>query len=183
MKRSDLKHFIDIKMDTTYSSCDYHLLGEGISSLTEEFNPEEETQQWINQENGTTEIKSYTPSISVEMQDVDQDDTDLVDWFNKMVDTLPTAKKAVSSYVRLRVSGSGPSYPAIRRACSISVGSTGGDAGTNVTNAITIGGRGDGVPGTFNITTMEFTPDAGTEPAAFSSRSKTTETTNKSSLS
>lgn len=157
MKRHDLRHFIDVSMDTTLKSPDYHLLGDGIASLTEEFNAEEETEQWINQENGTTDIKSYTPSIDVEMQDIDQDDTDLVDWFYSMIDTLPTGSKAVTSYVRVRVKGSGPSYPAVQRKCSVSVGSTGGDAGDNVTNSITLGGRGDGIQGTFNVETGKFT--------------------------
>lgn len=156
-KRHELQHFVDISMDKSLASPDYHLLGDGIASLTEEFNAEEETEQWINQENGTTDIKSYTPSISVEMQDIDQDDTDLVDWFNNLIDTLPTGSKAISSYVRVRVKGAGPSYPAVQRKCAISVGSTGGDAGANVTNSITIGGRGDGIQGTFNAETKKFT--------------------------
>lgn len=158
MKRHLLAHYVDIKMDSTFASSDYHLLGEGINSLTEEFNPEEETEQWINQANGTTDIKSYTPSISVEMQDVDQDDTDLVDWVNTMIDTLPTGKEAVTSYVRVRLKGNGPEYPAVRRLCAVSVASTGGDAGANVTDSITLGGRGDGVQGTFNAETKTFTP-------------------------
>ena len=162
MKRHELQHFVDIEMDVTLANTDYHLLGDGIASLTEEFNAEEETEQWINQENGTTDIKSYTPSISVEMQDIDQYDTDqydtdLVDWFNNLIDTLPTGSKAISSYVRVRVKGAGPSYPAVQRKCAISVGSTGGDAGSNVTNSITIGGRGDGIQGTFNAETKKFT--------------------------
>lgn len=157
MKRHELQHFVDINMDKTLSDTDYHLLGDGIASLTEEFNAEEETEQWINQENGTTDVKRYTPSISVEMQDIDQDDTDLVDWFNNLIDTLPTGSKAISSYVRVRIKGSGPSYPAVQRKCSVSVGSTGGDAGDNVTNSITLGGRGDGIQGTFNVQTGKFT--------------------------
>lgn len=157
MKRHELQHFVDISMDKTLANPDYHLLGDGISSLTEEFNVEEETEQWINQENGTTDTKSYTPSIDVEMQDIDQDDTDLVDWMNHMIDTLPTGSKAISSYVRVRIKGSGPSYPAVQRKCAVSVGSTGGDAGENVTDSITLGGRGDGIQGTFNVQTKKFT--------------------------
>ncbi len=53
------------------SGQDYHLIGEGVDSLSEEFNPETETKQWINQANGNTEIKSYTPNIDVDMEDVD----------------------------------------------------------------------------------------------------------------
>lgn len=179
MKRHELQHFIDIKMDKTLANPDYHLLGDGIASLTEEFNAEEETEQWINQENGTTDIKSYTPSISVEMQDIDQDDTELVDWFNHLIDTLPTGSKAVSSYIRVRIKGSGPSYPAVQRKCAISVGSTGGDAGANVTNSITIGGRGDGIQGTFNVETGKFTA-GGAAPASETMDSRKTEKSNLS---
>lgn len=156
-KRDKLQHFIDINMDKTLESPDYHLLGDGISSMTEEFNVEEETEQWINQANGTTDVKSYTPSMEVEMQDIDQKDTALVDWMYNMIDTLPTGSEAVTSYVRVRIKGSGPSYPAVQRECSISVGSTGGDAGDNIMNSITIGGRGDAIHGTFNAETKKFT--------------------------
>lgn len=157
MKRHLLKHFVDISMDKTLANTDYHLIGEGVASLTEEMNAEEETEQWINQENGTTDLKSYTPSITIEMQDVDQEDTDLIDWIDGLVDTLPTGSSAVSSYVRVRIKGSGPSYPAVQRKCVVTVGNTGGDAGSNVTNTITLGGRGDGIKGTFNVETSKFT--------------------------
>lgn len=171
MKRHELQHFVDINNDKTMSNPSYHLLGEGITSLTEEFNAEEESEQWINQQNGTTDVKSYTPSISLEMQDVDQDDTDLVDWINNLIDTLPTGSKAVTSYVRVRIKGAGPSYPAVQRMCAITVGNTGGDAGSNVTNSITLGGRGDGIQGTFNAETKKFTPEGAAEASLDKSKS------------
>lgn len=157
MKRHLLRHFVDVAMDTTYEASEYHLLGEGIESLTEEFNAEEETLQWINQESGTTDIKSYTPTIEVERQNVDQDDTELTEWFNKMIDELPTGKSAATSYVRVRLVGDGPTYPAILQPCTVTVGSTGGDAGGNVTDTLTLGGRGDKIAGTYNVTTGKFT--------------------------
>lgn len=160
MKRHLLQHLVDIAMDKTFEKSDYHLLGEGISSLTEEFNAEEETEQWINQANGTTDLKSYTPSIEVEMQDVDQEDTALIDWINNLVDTLPTGKECVTSYLRVRLTGEGPDYPAVRRLCAVTVSNTGGDAGGNVINSIKLGGRGDGVKGTFSAQTKKFTETA-----------------------
>lgn len=160
--RHNLQHFVDINMDSTLANTDYHLIGEGVSSLTEDMNAEEETNQWINQANGTTNLKSYTPSVPVEMQDVDQEDTDLMDWIYEMIDTLPTGSKAVTSYVRVRIKGNGPTYPAVQRKCTVTVGSTGGDAGSPVTNSITLGGRGDGIQGTFNAETKKFTPTTAT---------------------
>ncbi len=59
MKRHLLRHFVDVKMDTSSegTAADYRLLGTGITSLTEEMNPETETVQYINQENGSTDLK------------------------------------------------------------------------------------------------------------------------------
>ncbi len=156
MKRHLLRHYVDITMDKTLAEPDYHLIGEGVSSLSEDMNAEEETVQWINQESGTTDLKSYTPSISIEMQDVDQEDTELVEWVNKIVDTLPTGSNATTSYVRVRITGGGPTYPAVQRKCTVTVNSTGGDAGGNVTNTITLGGCGDGIQGTFNVENGTF---------------------------
>lgn len=149
---------------------DYHLIGEGVESLSEEFNAETETTQWINQSNGNTDVKSYTPNIEIEMQDVDQEDTDLIEWVNSMIDTLPTGPAAVTSYVRVRLNKkvSEGVYKATQRLCALSVSSTGGDAGSNVTNSISLGGKGDGVQGTFNITTGKFTPGDTSTPSVAS---------------
>lgn len=157
MKRHLLRHFVDIAMDPTYATSDYHLLGPGIETMSEEFNAESDTTQWINQESGTTDLKGYTPSIEIERQDVDDDDEDLTNWFHKIIDELPIGKDAYTSYVRVRLSGKGPSYPAVLQPCVAQAGSTGGDAGGNVTDSITLGGRGDRIAGTFNVSTGKFT--------------------------
>lgn len=163
MKRDKLAHYVDIKMQTDINSteAEYHLLGEGIDSLTEEFNPETDTKQWINEANGNTDVSSYTPSISVDIEDCDQEDSALMDWIDDLVDTLPTQKSAVSSYVRVRLNrpaaGNEKVFKAVKRMCAISVDSTGGDAGSNVADSITLGGKGDGVQGYFDISTNVFT--------------------------
>lgn len=161
-KRELLAHYVDINMVKTAagSGQDYHLIGEGVESLSEEFNSETETKQWINQANGNTDVKSYTPNIDFDMEDVDPEDEEMQEWVNEMVDTLPTGSAAVTSYIRVRLknpTGEG-AYKAVKRMCAVSVGSTGGDAGANVTNSISLGGKGDGIPGTFNVTTNTFTP-------------------------
>lgn len=175
MKRHLLRHFVDIKMDTTYAKSEFHLLGEGISSLTEEFNAEEETNQWINQESGTTDVKSYRPSIGVERQNIDQDDSDLSEWFEEMIDTLPTGKSAVTSYVRVRLVGNGPTYSATLQPCVVTVVSTGGDAGGNVTDSITLSGRGDKIKGTFTVSgnTGTFTKDTASAASVQTASAKT----------
>lgn len=154
--REKLMHFFNIGSATT---ANYVLLGDGITSLTEEFNPESETKQYINQSNGTTNIKSYTPSISVEKEYI-KDDA-LQAWIDEKVKILPTGSDAESDYIRVNVfdttSTSGV-YKAVKRPCTYQFDSLGGDAGSELMNAMTLGGKGDGIQGTFNVSTKTFTP-------------------------
>lgn len=155
MKRHELKHYVDTSMGSGAPS--WALLGDGINSLTEEMNPEEETNQWINQENGDSEIKSYTPSIEVEKQDCVDDEAQT--WIDTMVDELPTGNSATTAYVRFRLKDkvSEGVYKAYKRNCAVTVNNTGGDAGGNVVNSVKLSGKGSQVKGTFNIATKTFT--------------------------
>lgn len=154
MKRNDLQHYFDTSMG---QETGYALLGDGISGLEEQFNPEEDTTQWINQANGNTEVKSYTPSIEVSKEDCIDDDMQTC--IDTLVDTLPTGMAAESFYIRLRMKDkvSDGVYKAYKRKCAVSVTSTGGDAGNNVVNGIKIGGKGEAIAGTYNIKTNTFT--------------------------
>lgn len=163
MKRHELLHYVDTSMGS--GSPAFAMLGNGISSLTEEMNPEEETNQWINQENGDSEIKSYTPSVEVEKQDCEDDEAQA--WIDKMVDELPTGQAATTAYVRFRLKdkvGEGV-YTAYKRNCAVTVNNTGGDAGGNVVNSVKLSGKGSQVKGTFNISTKTFTEGEVTPPA------------------
>jgi len=152
--REKLMHFFNIG---TTAAPEYVLLGDGITSLTEDFNPESETKQYINQGNGTTNIKSYTPSISVEKEYIKDDD--LQDWINQKIKTLPTGSSAISDYVRINIleAAVAGAYPAVKRACSYQFDSIGGDAGSPLVSAMTLGGVGDGIQGKFDVTAKTFT--------------------------
>ena len=86
--REKLMHFFNIGTSDVEK---YVLLGDGITSLSEEFNAESETKQYINQKNGTTNIKSYTPSISVEKEYIKDDE--LQAWMNEKIKILPTGSE------------------------------------------------------------------------------------------
>lgn len=155
--REKLMHFFNIGSATTPS---YVLLGDGITSLTEEFNPESDTKQYINQANGTTVIKSYTPSISVEKEYI-KDDL-LQAWMDTKIKDLPTGSSAESDYIRLNVfdtTSTESVYHAVKRKCTYQFDSIGGDAGSELMNNMTLGGVGDGIKGTFNVTTKTFVED------------------------
>lgn len=164
MKRYQLSHFVDTSMMAENSA--YVLLGDGIESLTENFNPETETKQWIHQKDGTTTLKSYTPSFDVERQDCVDDNCRT--WIKRMINELPTGAEARTYVVRVdqtdQVEESGTpvanTYVAYRRIFTVSATSTGGDAGGDVVDALNFGGVGDQVKGKFNTSTLTFTPDA-----------------------
>lgn len=153
--REKLVHFLNIGSSTTAS---YALLGDGITSLTEEFNPETETKQYINQANGVTTIKSYTPSISVEKEYIKNEAVQT--WMNEKVRLLPTGSDAESDYIRVNLfdeTTTTNEYKAVKRKCSYQIDSVGGDAGSELITALTLGGIGDGIQGTFNVQTKTFT--------------------------
>ena len=143
--REKLMHFFNIGTSDVEK---YVLLGDGITSLSD-----------INQKNGTTNIKSYTPSISVEKEYIKDDE--LQAWMNEKIKILPTGSEAMSDYVRvnsLETPTEAGVYPAVKRKCSYQFDSIGGDAGSELMNNMTLGGVGDPIQGTFNVSTKEFTP-------------------------
>lgn len=153
--REKLMHFFNIG---TASAPNYVLLGDGITSLTEEFNPEQDTKQYIHQSNGTTTVKSYTPSIAVEKEYIRDDE--LQKWMDEKIKILPTGTAAQSDYVRINILEEAVegAYPAVKRRCSYQFDSIGGDAGDELVSGMTLGGIGDGIQGTFNVETRTFTP-------------------------
>ncbi len=145
--REVLRHYFNIG---TLASPKWVLLGDGITSLTEEFNPETDTKQYINQSNGTTSLKSYTPSIPIEREYISDE---LQRWIDEKVKILPTGSKAISEYVRINLLDTpvDGAYPAVKRKCTYQFDSIGGDAGSPLVNSMTLGGAGDGVQGTFTV--------------------------------
>lgn len=153
--REKLVHYLNIG---TSSTPKYVLLGDGITSLTEEFNPESETKQYINQANGTTVIKSYTPSISIEREYIKDDE--LQAWIDEKIKTLPTGSDAETDYIRINLfdeTATSGTYNAVKRKCTFQFDSVGGDAGSALVNALTLGGIGDGIVGTFKVSDKTFT--------------------------
>jgi len=155
--REKLMHFFNIGTEETP---EYELLGDGITSLTEEFNPESETKQYINQSNGTTTVKSYTPSISVSKEYIKGDK--IQTWIDEKIKVLPTGSAAQADYVRINVLEATEDgvYPAVKRKCTYQFDNIGGDAGTELVSGMTLGGVGDGIQGTFDVKTKTFTATA-----------------------
>lgn len=155
MAREVLMHFLNIGTGT---DPEYVLLGDGITSLTEEFNPESEKKHYINKKSPSNNVKSYSPSISVEKEYI-QDEA-LQDWIDKKVRELPTGAKAKADYVRINImeaADDSGNYPAVKQPCSYQFDSIGGEAGGDLMNKMTLAGDGDSIQGTFNVATKTFT--------------------------
>lgn len=156
--REKLMHFFNIG---TSEAPQYVLLGDGITSLTEEFNPEAESKHYINMASASNRIKSYAPSISVEKEYIKGEE--LQTWINEKIRELPLGAEAESDYVRINIldgASEDGSYPAIKRPCTYQFDSIGGDGGGEIMNNMTLAGNGDQVKGTFNVKTLTFTETA-----------------------
>ncbi|MCM1112870.1 MAG: hypothetical protein NC399_06405 [Muribaculum sp.] len=152
--RDNLRHYFNIG---TAKAPEYVLLGDGITSLTEEFNPETEQKHYIHQKDGTNNIKSYSPSISVEKEYIKGED--FQNWIDQKIKTLPTGAEAMSDYVRINIMEEGVDgvYPAVRRKCTYQFDSVGGEGGGVLVNSMTLSSAGDGKQGTFDVASKTFT--------------------------
>lgn len=154
--REKLMHFLNIG---TTDKPTYVLLGDGITSLTEEFNPESETKHYINMASASNSLKSYAPSISVEKEYIKGEA--LQTWINEKIRVLPVGAEAEADYVRINILDSASengTYPAVKRPCTYQFDSIGGDGGGEIMNNMTLTGNGDAVQGTFDVKTLTFTP-------------------------
>lgn len=160
--REDLRHYVDVAMDSDNPQLE--LLGDGIESLEENMNPEEETKHYIHMESASNNVKAYQRTFDVDKEDCVDDEVQ--SWIDTLVDDLPRGAKAKTSFVRFRlkdaVSGSEGVYRAIRVPCTVSVNSTGGSGGDYVHNSISVKQQGDDIHGTFDIKTNTFTADSTT---------------------
>ena len=157
--REQLRHYIDVSMGA--EDAQYELLGDGVSSLNEEMNPEEETKHYIHMSKASNNVKAYQRTFEVDKEDCIDDEVQK--WIDSLVDNLPTGASAKTSFVRLRlkdaVEGQAGSYKAIKVPCTVSVSSSGGDGGDYVHNIISVKQQGEDVKGVFDIATNTFTAD------------------------
>lgn len=157
--REDLRHYVDVAMND--KNPQFELLGDGIESLEENMNPEEESKHYINMKNASNSIKSYQRTFDVDKEDCIEDEVQ--SWIDTLVDDLPKGDKAHTSFVRFRlkdaVTGKEGVYRAIRVPCTVSVNSSGGNGGDYVHNSISVKQQGDDIRGTFDVKTKTFTED------------------------
>ena len=154
-KRSKFMAFLN----TTPSSetATWSRMGKGITGQTVNYNPQVTTETYIDEDNATTNVDSYQPSIPTpQTVYAGEPCFDFVDGLRQ--------KRAVGDDCRTQIllvnayeEASTGAYSAERNECTIQIDDFGGDAGGSLVINYTVNLCGDPVKGTFNPTTATFT--------------------------
>lgn len=168
--RSTLKHFVNTSDDGTEK---WNFINEGVTDLTEEFNSDTETLQYVGEANKTTFTKSYAPSLSLTMSVVEGDPAN--EYFRQKVNELPIGSAADTAYVRFnvldKVTGETDTYTAYKIDGNLAIESIGGSAEDYLGMSVTINGKGTMQKGKAKLSvnssgeaTITFTPDTASNP-------------------
>lgn len=160
-KRSTLMAFLNT---TPGSTATWSRMGKGITGQTINYNPQTTTEQYIDEDNATTDVDSYQPSIQTpQTVYVGEPCFEFVNELRK--------KRAVGDDARTEIllvdafSGTAGSYSAEKDTCSIQIDDFGGDAGKPISITYTINLIGDPESGTFDTSTKTFTAAGSTTTA------------------
>lgn len=154
--RSLLAHLINVRIPYSYETPKFILMCEGITELTEELEPDSEDIQYICEKTKTTNVKSYSKKIEVDMAYIK--DNELINYANYILRTMPVGQKAAGDYVRLNkdelMYSTANSYIAVRQKSTVYPESTGGSAEDPLHNKFSMGSAGDQVVGYITINTL-----------------------------
>jgi hypothetical protein len=156
VKRSAFKTFMNT--GTTETPV-WSLLGDGVTSGAINYNPQTLEETYIHQDNGSTEVESYKPTLPIEATAKAGDPVfDFVDALRQSRAVLDAARAEIVN-VWLYETPTAGEYPAEKQTVSIQIDDFGGDGGSNAKINYTINFIGDPTLGTFNPTTSTFTPN------------------------
>lgn len=157
-KRSMIAHFLNTTPTDTADT--YDKLGDGITELTMQYNPNTVTEQYIHQDNANIQTESYAPTIPVSQSVWPGDDVyDFIDSIRQAGPAVLAAAETDLVEVRLYETPDTPgaSYPATKWPVSIQIDSFGGAGGESGKIEYTINITGDAIDGDFNVSTLAFT--------------------------
>lgn len=161
--RYTVRHLLNISSPYSYDTPNFALINEGVTELTEEFNPETETTQYIAEKDAVTYVKRYAPSITLSSYLVQDDSVNKR--IREVINTLPVGSSADTDYIRFsyldnigETSKDIIKYTAYRRRGTISAGNIGGSAGDTTSASITINGKGEAIKGVLTIDKTGGTP-------------------------
>ena len=169
--RTVVQHLLNVSSPYNFDSPDFQLINEGVTDLTEEFNPETEQIQYIAEKDASTIVKRYAPSIAFTSYIVKDDKVNVR--IRDIVNTLPVGSATDVDYIRFNLldvqgetTGTTLKYIAYRRRGTITASNIGGAAGDTTTISATVNGKGDVIKGILTvdktsptITTYSFVAD------------------------
>jgi len=155
IKRSQVMTF----MNTTPSAAaTYSLIGDGVTGGSISYNPQVEEETYIHQDSATITVESYSPKLSLEASAVSGNAVfEFIDALRVARAVLADAQTDIVN-VWAYESGGPTAYPAEKQNVSIQIDEFGGEGGSSVKINYTVNFIGDPIPGTFNASTLTFTP-------------------------
>lgn len=168
-KRSALIHLINTGTSTTPK---WSIVNEGVTTLTEEFNPDVETMQYVAEDSKTSFVKSYGASLTITMSVVDPEKDEVSKYLLDKITNLPVGAAADTEYIRCcllnKVDGETAKYTAYKQPANISISNFGGAADEYLGAEVVLNGKGDAQKGTLTVAksgdtiTYTFEKDAAT---------------------
>lgn len=156
IKRSQFMVFLNT---TPSKTATYALIGDGVTELTLGYSPQTTTEQYINQDSGTTEITGYQPTAPVSMIAKKGDAIyEFIDNIRKTRAILDAANSDIIMADAWNVAtvGDVTTIPSEKQSVSIQIDNYGGSASSPLTIGYTLNFKGSSTIGTFNATTKTF---------------------------
>jgi hypothetical protein len=159
--RTNMVSLLDIGKLMNGSTSNIAELGDGFTDLSESWNPNTESKQYVNQKNASNTVKGYEFSMDAEREYLSDEVQVVVDDLFKK---FPTGEGCETDYYRFyktdTVSGETGVFKAIKVPVTVAPSETGGAGGDTLTSSIQINGNGDVVEGTITYNNgWEFTPN------------------------
>lgn len=153
VKRSEFATYIDI---VPAGVTDYKLLAVGIEAAEISYNPETTDEAWIDEDNKSTSLDSYKPTMSIDAKHIQDDDAQtFIDGLRKTFATGSNAETTIVN-VDLYETPTGSTYPARQHTVNVQIDKFGGEAAETNQFGFTLNYMGDPVAGTFDPTTAAF---------------------------
>lgn len=155
MKRSAFVTFINTKPGD--GAAEFAMIGDGVTELTVNYNPQSKTEQFINQDSADTSITGYQPSVPVTMQAKKGDS--VFEFVNNLRKIRAIGEEAETEIVNVDAfedKASDGGYPAEKQKVSVQIDSFAGPATDPLSISFTLNYKGDAEQGTFTLDTRTF---------------------------
>ena len=165
--RTNMVSFLEIGLWMGGTDSNIIELGDGFTELTEDWAPNIEEKQYVNQKTAANTLNGYAFSMTPERDHLSDEMQKVIDESFRI---FPTGTDAQTYYFRFyktdAVAGGG--YKAIKIPVIVAPSSTGGAGGETLVSSIQINGNGDVVRGILKITDgkWSFTEGEDTESPA-----------------